>query len=308
LCAFCGLDRETGSVSPAKFGGYKKYVLAAQEELVRRLVAQQPDITLAELQLRLAKAEIKVRQSSIFRFLRHAKMTFKKRLHAEQDRSDVAADRRALQRRQPRLDPKKLVFIDETSVASNITRLYGRAPRGKRLVQKVLHGNWKITTFIATLRHDRVTAPFVLEGAMNGETFRAYVEQVLALTLRRGDIVFMDNVPVHKVAGVQEAIEGRGAILVYLPAYSPDFKRIEQFFAKLKAVLRKLAAYTLKGAAYSIESLCKTYARLSLLALTKSLVLNVLPISLTQDINLNGKCSRCLHPHWKSLFLSRFHL
>jgi transposase len=222
-------------------------------------------------------------------------MTFKKRLHAEQ-------------RRQPRLDPKKLVFIDETSVASNITRLYGRAPRGKRLVQKVLHGNWKITTFIATLRHDRVTAPFVLEGAMNGETFRAYVEQVLAPTLRRGDIVFMDNVLVYKVAGVQEAIEGRGAILVYLPAYSPDFNPIEQFFAKLKAVLRKLAAYTLKGAAYSIESLCKTYARLSLLALTKSLVLNVLPISLTQDINLNGKCSRCLHPHWKSLFLSRFHL
>ena len=126
----------------------------------------------------------------------------------------------------------------------------------------------------------------MLEGAMNGETFRAYFEQVLAPTLRRGDIVFMDNVPVHKVAGVQEAIEGRGAILVYLPAYSPDFKRIEQFFAKLKAVLRKLAAYTLKGAAYSIESLCKTYARLSLLALTKSLVLNVLPISLTQDINL----------------------
>ena len=89
------------------------------------------------------------------------------------------------------------------------------------------------------------------------------------------------------------AIEGRGAILAYLPAYSPDFNPIEQFFAKLKAVLRKLAAYTLKGAAYSIESLCKTYARLSLLALTKSLVLNVLPISLTQDlVNLNGKCSK----------------
>jgi transposase len=100
----------------------------------------------------------------------------------------------------------------------------------------------------------------MLEGAMNGETFRAYVEQVLAPTLRRGDIVFMDNVPVHKVAGVQEAIEGRGAILVYLPAYSPDFNPIEQFFAKLKAVLRKPAASTLEGAAYSIESLCKTIA------------------------------------------------
>ena len=128
------------------------------------------------------------------------------------------------------------------------------------MVQKVLHGNWKTTTFIAALRHDRVTAPFVLEGAMNGETFRAYVEQVLAPTLKRGDIVFMDNVPVHKVAGVQEAIEARGAILIYLPAYSPDFNPIEQVFAKLKAVLRKIAAYTLKGAAYSIQRLCKTIA------------------------------------------------
>jgi transposase len=165
-----------------------------------------------------------------------------------------------LRRWQPRLDPKRLVFIDETSVASNITRLYGRAPRGERLVHKVLYGNWKTTTFIAALRHDRVTAPFVLEGAMNGETFRAYVEQILAPTLKSGDIVFMDNVPVHKVAGVQEAIERRGTILVYLPAYSPDFNPIEQVFAKLKAVLRKIAAYALKGTAYSMKRLCQTIA------------------------------------------------
>jgi transposase len=141
---------------------------------------------------------------------------------------------------------------------TSTTRLYGRAPRGKRLVQKVPYGNWTTTTFIAALRHNRVTAPFVLEGAMNGETFRAYVEQILAHTLKRGDIVFMDNVPIHKVAGVREAIERRGAILVYLPAYSPDLNPIEQMFAKLKSVLRKIAAYTLKGAAYSMTSLCKT--------------------------------------------------
>jgi len=165
-----------------------------------------------------------------------------------------------LQRRQPRLDAKRLVFIDETAVCSNITRLYGRAPRGERLVQKVLHGNWQTTTFIAALRYHRVSAPFVLEGAMNGETFRAYTEQILAPTLKRGDIVFMDNVSVHKVADVQEAIERRGASLVYLPAYSPDFNPIEQLFAKLKAILRKIAAYTLKGAAYTIKHLCKTIA------------------------------------------------
>jgi transposase len=152
----------------------------------------------------------------------------------------------------------------------------------------VPHGNWKTTTFIAALRHDRVTAPFVLEGAMNGEMFKAYVEQILAPALRRGDIVFMDNVSVHKVVGVREAIEARGAILVYLPAYSPDLNPIEQVFAKLKAILRKIAAYTLKNAAYSI----KVFARPSHLALMRFLELNVLHTSQIQAmVNLNGKRS-----------------
>lgn len=127
-------------------------------------------------------------------------------------------------------------------------------------MQKVLHGNWKTLTFIAALRQDRVTAPFVCEGAMNGEMFKAYVEQFLAPTLKHGDIVFMDNVSVHKVDGIEEAIEARGAILFYLPAYSPDLNPIEQLFAKLKAMLRKIAAYSLKGAAFTIESLCQAIA------------------------------------------------
>ena len=97
----------------------------------------------------------------------------------------------------------------------------------------MLHGNWNTTTFIAALRYDRVTASFVLEGAMNGETFRAYVEQILAPALKRGEIVFMDNVSIHKIEGVREAIERRGAILVYLPEYSPDLNSIEQMFSKL---------------------------------------------------------------------------
>jgi hypothetical protein len=98
------------------------------------------------------------------------------------DLRSMSGSRTALQRRQGKLDPRRLVFIDETSVSTTITRLYGRAPQGERLVQKVLHGNWKTVTFIAALRHERVTAPFVLEGAMNGETFKAYVEQFLAPT------------------------------------------------------------------------------------------------------------------------------
>jgi transposase len=164
-----------------------------------------------------------------------------------------------LQRQQPRLDPKRLVFIDETSVSTTITRLYGRAPQGERLVQKVPHGNWKTITFIAALRHDRVTAPFVLEGPMTGEMFKAYTEQFLAPTLTRGDIVFMDNVSVHKVDGIEEAIEARGAIPFYLPAYSPDLNPIEQLFAKLKALLRKVASYTLKNSAFTVISLCKDH-------------------------------------------------
>src|SRR5258708_10805314 len=158
---FLRLHRETGSISSAKFGGYKDFTLAAHEDLVRQLVAEQPDITLAELEARLAKKKITVGKSSISRFLHHLKLPFKKSLRAaEQDRPDVAAARRTLQRRQKRLDPRKLVFIDETSVSTTITRLYGRAPQGERLVQKVLHGNWKTVTFIPAFRHERVTASF----------------------------------------------------------------------------------------------------------------------------------------------------
>jgi transposase len=141
-----------------------------------------------------------------------------------------------------------------------LTRAYGRARRGERLVHKVPHGHWKTTTFIAALRHDRVTAPFVLDGAMTGEIFKAYVQQFLAPTLKKGDVVYMDNVSVHKVDGVEEAVEARGATVFYLPAYSPDLNPIEQLFAKLKAILRKVAAYTLKNTAYTIRSLWKTIA------------------------------------------------
>jgi len=128
------------------------------------------------------------------------------------------------------------------------------------LIQKVLHGNWKTVTFIAALRHDRVNAPFVLEGPMTGEMFKAYVEQFLAPTLKKGDVVFMDNASVHKGEGIEEAVAARGATLFYIPAYSPDFNPIEQFFAKLKSILRKIAAYTLKGIAFTVDGLCKAIA------------------------------------------------
>jgi transposase len=125
-----------------------------------------------------------------------------------------------------------------------MTRLYGRAPQGKRLVDKVPHGHWKTTTFICGLRHDGVTAPFVLDGPMDGPHFLAYVEQILAPTLRKGQTVYMDNVSTHQVDGVKQAIEARGARAIFLPAYSPDLNPIEQFFARLKSFLRKTKART----------------------------------------------------------------
>jgi transposase len=119
-----------------------------------------------------------------------------------------------------------------------MTRLYGRAPLGERLVAKVPHGHWKTLTLVAALRVDGVTAPYVIDGAMDGRSFLAYVVQVLVPTLKKRDIVFMDNLRPHKVAGVREAIEAAGAGLRYLPAYSPDLNPIENAYAKIKADLR----------------------------------------------------------------------
>src|SRR5664279_4360679 len=148
----------------------------------------------------------------------------------EQQRPDVQAARLAWREMQKGLDPKRLVFIDETWASTNMTPRYGRCERGKRLLAYTPFGHWKTTTFVAALRCDRITAPCVFDGPINGETFLAYVEQALAPTLSPGDIVIMDNLGSHKVAGVQEAIEAAGATQRFLPAYSPDLDPIEQVF------------------------------------------------------------------------------
>jgi transposase len=145
---------------------------------------------------------------------------------------------------QPTLDPAKLVFIDETWASTNMARHYGRCLKGQRLHAAVPQGHWKTTTFLAGLRLSGLSAPLVLDGPINGEAFRAYVEQFLAPTLTAGDIVIMDNLASHKVAGIRQAIEASGAEIRYLPPYSPDLNPIEQVFAKLKALLRKAARRT----------------------------------------------------------------
>jgi len=147
------------------------------------------------------------------------------------------------------LDPARLVFIDETWAKTNLTRLPGRAPRGDRLHAKVPHGHWKTMPFIAALRHDRIDAPFVLDGPVNGARFLAYVEYLPRPALKPGDIVVMNNLSSHKRRAVRQAIRSVGAKLWFLPPYSPDLNPIEQVFAKLKA--RQASQATTTASAYT---------------------------------------------------------
>ena len=152
--------------------------------------------------------------------MRAAGSVLKKPLYAsEQERPDVAAARTSWRKKQLKWVPSHLVFIDETALSTKMTCTHGRCVIGARLIGRIPFGHWHTTTFIAALREDGLTAPMALDGAMNGPSFLAYVEQILAPTLQRGDIVIMDNVQTHKVDGVRQEIEAVGAHLLYLPAY-----------------------------------------------------------------------------------------
>lgn len=185
----------------------------------------------------------------------------KKTLFAtEQDRPDVARRRHRWKTHQGRLDPDRLVFIDETWAKTNMTRLRGWSPRGKRLLAKVPQGHWRTLTFLAALRSDRIDAPLVLDGPINGDSFLAYVEQLLVPTLSPGDIVVMDNLGSHKGRAVRRAIRAAGAHLFFLPPYSPDLNPIEQVFAKLKTLLRKAAERTVEATWRRIGTLLQTFS------------------------------------------------
>ncbi len=156
----------------------------------------------------------------------------------------MQAARRAWTEALADVDITKLVFIDETWVSTNMTRGYGRAPKGQRCVASAPLSHWETTTFVAALRHQQLTAPMLTDGPMDGDIFLAYLHRFLCPTLTPGDLVIVDNLSSHKVAGVQQAITAAGATLLYLPPYSPDLNPIEKLFAKLKALLRKAAIRT----------------------------------------------------------------
>jgi len=253
--------RQTGTLAPKPLGSRMPRSLAGQRDWMLRRLEAKPDLTLRELVGELQARSIAASYGSVWRLLDDEGISFKKSLHAsEQDRPDVARRRERWRRYQGKLNPSRLVFLDETWAKTNMTRTHGRCARGKRLVAKVPHGHWRTLTFLAALRCDRIEAPCVIDGPINGRSFLAYVEQFLIPTLTPGDIVVMDNLGSHKGQAVRKAIRTVGAKLFFLPPYSPDLNPIEQVFAKLKTLLRKADERTVEATWRRIGSLLSQFS------------------------------------------------
>ena len=238
----------TGDVAPLKMGGdHRSQRIEAHAEFILGQLEDKPDLTIMELREQLRERHgLRVGYGTVWRFLARHHITRKTKTgHAsEQDREDIATAREDWFEGQLDLDPLTLVFIDETAISTNMARRFGWAPQGERCRAAVPFGHWQTKTLIAALRWDRVDAPMTIDGALDQAAFLAYVEQVLAPTLSAGETVVMDNVPIHKVAGVRAAIAAKGAKVLYLPPYSPDFNPIEKSFAKIKSFLERIAART----------------------------------------------------------------
>jgi len=242
-----GRRRTTGETTAKPQRCHVPCKLTGQFGAIEEQVNARPDATIEELRTWLLETHnVSASTALVWETLAHLQLTRKKKtLHAaEQNRPDVAKARTEWRENQPSLNPGKLIFIDETSTKTNMVRLYGRSKCGTRLIDTSPHGHWKTSTFVAALREGGLIAPAVFDGAINGDLFLAYVEQVLVPTLTPGDIVVMDNLSAHKKPAVERAIKDVGANVRFLPAYSPDLNPIEQVFAKLKALLRTMALRT----------------------------------------------------------------
>ena len=217
--------------------GASRMILAAHQRQMRTLLGRNPDLTLKEL-----RAAVALECSA-----------------SEQDRPDIARARRGWRRRQLGFDPARLIFLDESGAKTNLTRLRGRAPRGKRAHASGPHCHWHITTMICSMRLDGSTVRMTIEGATDTEVFRAYVRRVLCPTLRKGDVVIMDNLSPHKSEPTLSLIAQAGAEVLFLPAYSPEFNPIEKMWSKIKASLRSAQARTqpalIQAIALALESI-----------------------------------------------------
>ena len=232
---------DTGSAGPSRMGSPRTPKLAGQRSRILERIKACPAVTLAELQDWLGVRGVATSVASIWRFLKSCSITRKKLTPVadERDRPDAERRREKWKGFQGRADPRRLVFIDETWIKTNMSPRHGWGLKGQRVRGSAPFGHWGTSTFIAAPEHDRIDAPWVLDGPVNGDVFRVHVETQLVPTLNRSDIVVMDNLGSHKTEAVRAAIRGTGTRLLFLPPYGPDLNPIEQAFAKLKHFLRK---------------------------------------------------------------------
>ncbi|PVE20225.1 IS630 family transposase [Microvirga sp. KLBC 81] len=255
-------QRHFGSLAPARQGrppGRGK--LVAYESFLIQTVEARPAIAMPELAARLLeKHGIAAAPAMLSRFLCRRGFSYKKTLMAaECTRADVREERRVwTSQRQARMrqEPHRLVFLDETYVNTKMTRLRGRSRRGQRLRASAPSGHWKTHTFIAGLRCRELSAPWVIDGPITREAFETYIETQLAPTLRKGDVVILDTLAVHKSEKAAQYLKRQGAWFLFLPAYSPDLNPIEQAFAKIKAHLRKAEARTFDALWRALGDIC----------------------------------------------------
>lgn len=235
------LRRRTGSFEPRPPGGGVKPTLDDDAlGRLRALIEETPDATLEDLKQRLGVSGSRM---IICRALQKLGLPLKKKSKyaSERDTPEVQQKRRAFRKEVGPIEPRRLVFVDETGVTTAMTPSYGRAPRGER-VEASAPASWESVTVIAALGLDGVRAPLVFPGAVDAATFRTYVEEVLVPALRVGDVVVFDNLTSHLSPAVFEAIERAGASVLPLPPYSPDYTPIEEMFSKLKGFLRRIGA------------------------------------------------------------------
>lgn len=251
--------RQTGSLAPLRQRRGPACKLAGREEELREAVRDYPDATPLEHRDRL---QLPASRVTVWRMLRRLRLTRKKKsiYAAEQDRPDVAEARQQWPEKMAGVAAEDLVFLDETGAKTTMQRTHGYGPKGQRVVGKAPLQGWQTVTFVGALTAGGLVAAWALEGAMNGEWFLTYVEQVLVPALRPGMVVVMDNLPCHKVAGVEEAIRSAGCRLEYLPPYSPDFNPIENAYSKLKRALRDWAARTVEGIYEALRHLINRFS------------------------------------------------
>jgi transposase len=258
-------QRQSGSPAPARQGrppGHRK--LSPYETFLIQAVETKPDITMPELAARLLEEHgIIAAPATLSRLLCRHGFTYKKhQMAAECARVDVRDERRVWRvQRQVRMreQPHRLVFLDETSVNTKMTRLRGRSRKGQRVHASAPFGHWKTHTFIAGLRCSALSAPWIIDGPITRSAFDIYIETQLAPTLRQGDVVILDNLAVHKSERAAECLKRQGAWFLFLPAYSPDLNPIEQAFAKIKAHLRKAEARTFDALWRALGDICNLF-------------------------------------------------